>query len=58
MYKIGDIVDVEIEDFFGTVEITDKSKDGTYEAIFFPEETILKVSEDDIVGYACEEATT
>lgn len=55
MYEIGDIVDIETDDFFGTVEIMDKNKDGTYETIFYPEDRIIVISEDDIVGYACRE---
>lgn len=58
MYEIGDIVDVETSDFCGTVEITDRNKDGTYETIFYPEEKSITVSESDIVGYACEEEIT
>lgn len=56
MYEIGDIVDVETTDFFGTVEITDKNKDRTYETTFYPEDRIIAISEGDIVGYACREA--
>lgn len=56
MYEIGDIVDIETDDFFGTVEIMDKNMDGTYETVFYPEDRIISISESDIVGYACEEA--
>ena len=55
MYEIGDIVDVEMADFFGTVELLDKREDGAFEAIFYPEEKVFTVLEEDIVGYACEE---
>lgn len=55
MYEIGDIVDIETDDFFGTVEIMDRKKDGTYETVFYPENRTLEISESDIVGYACGE---
>ena len=54
MYEIGDIVDIETTDFFGTVEIMNKNEDGTYETIFYPEEKTIVISESDIVGYACD----
>lgn len=55
MYQIGDVVDVETSDFFGAVEIIDRNDDGTYQTIFYPEETVITVSDEDIVGFSCEE---
>lgn len=52
--QIGDVVDIQKEDSYMTVEILDKTN-GKYEAIHYPTEEEFLVSPEEIIGLACRE---
>lgn len=50
MYQIGDYVDIDNNGFLMAVELLSYGADGSYEAIFYPEDKKLRVKKEQIVG--------